>query len=482
MVASSMPAPAPPSQGPASPPAPRPGPAPSAWPALHGLLALWEGLWLAASVLLGHAIRATTLPPGVESRPMGPYALAAGLWAALGLGGLALGGGYRLEREGRPVDEAILGLLAGTMAAGGSALLAFAYRGFSFSRLAWGLAFLLAVLGLAGGRVAFARWRAQARAAAWGHSPALLVARPQEAEALSEALARQGLPLRLWAGSLPTGSQGAEGAQLAIRLADAAQAQGCRSVWVAWPGASAEAWAALAEGLAQAGLRLRLPPGPVADWLGQGQRAWLGPHLAAEVGQAPWARPAAVFWKRAMDLALAGPALLLVGPLLLLMMAAVRLSSPGPALYRQERLGQGGRPFTLLKLRTMPTDAEAEGPVWAAVGDERATPLGAWLRRSSLDELPQLWNVLRGDMSLVGPRPERPAFHERFCADLPDWPRRLAWRPGLTGWAQVHGLRGDVPLAQRLALDLAYLKGWSLALDWRILALTLGALWRSPGR
>lgn len=185
--------------------------------------------------------------------------------------------------------------------------------------------------------------------------------------------------------------------------------------------------------------------------------------------------------KRGLDLALSAAGLLLLAPLILALMLAVRLSSPGPALHAQVRLGQGGRPFVLWKLRSMPLDAEAEGPVWATQGDARATPLGAWLRRTSLDELPQLWNVLRGEMSLVGPRPERPEFHDQFARRWPEWPLRLAVRPGLTGWAQIHGLRGDVPLEARLAHDLEYLRRWSLALDGQILWRTWGALCRAPG-
>jgi lipopolysaccharide/colanic/teichoic acid biosynthesis glycosyltransferase len=150
-------------------------------------------------------------------------------------------------------------------------------------------------------------------------------------------------------------------------------------------------------------------------------------------------------------------------------------------LYAQERLGRDGHRFTIYKFRSMPVDAEADGPVWATRGDDRATPLGAVLRRYSLDELPQLWNVLRGDMSLVGPRPERPFFAEQFGTAIPRYDDRHLVRSGLTGWAQVNGLRGDVDMEARTRYDLQYIETWSVLLDMRILAMTLATIVQRPG-
>ncbi|MEB3327603.1 MAG: sugar transferase, partial [Candidatus Sericytochromatia bacterium] len=134
----------------------------------------------------------------------------------------------------------------------------------------------------------------------------------------------------------------------------------------------------------------------------------------------------------------------------------------------------------LYKFRTMPVDAERDGPVWTRRGDTRATPLGAWLRRHSLDELPQLWNVLRGDMSLVGPRPERPYFVAQFRTHVPRYMERHRVRCGLTGWAQVNGLRGDVCIEARTRHDLWYVAHWSLWLDLRILLMTVAEVLRRP--
>ncbi len=179
-------------------------------------------------------------------------------------------------------------------------------------------------------------------------------------------------------------------------------------------------------------------------------------------------------FKRTFDLVLSGTLAVLGMPLLLCIAAAVRLSSPGPVLFRQQRVGRDGRIFAMLKFRTMRADAERHtGPVFAVAGDPRRTPIGRWLRSTSLDELPQLYNVLRGDMSLVGPRPERPVFVEEFRSAIPRYFERHKVRSGITGWAQVNGLRGDTPLEDRTLYDIYYVENWSLALDIKILGLTL---------
>jgi len=166
--------------------------------------------------------------------------------------------------------------------------------------------------------------------------------------------------------------------------------------------------------------------------------------------------------------------LLAASPAMLLIALAVRLSSPGPALYRQERVTWNGEHFEMLKFRTMQVNAEeTTGPVWARPGEQRATRVGAFLRRSSLDELPQLINVIKGDMSLVGPRPERPAFVEQFRQQIPGYMQKHLVKAGITGWAQVNDLRGDTDLTRRIEYDLYYIDNWSLMFDLRILCLTL---------
>ena len=180
--------------------------------------------------------------------------------------------------------------------------------------------------------------------------------------------------------------------------------------------------------------------------------------------------------KRAMDLALGTAALVLLAPLMAALAVAVKLTSPGPVFFRQARTGLGGRTFRMLKFRSMRADAESRtGPVWARRDDDRCTPLGRFMRRWSLDELPQLFNVLAGDMSLVGPRPERGVFVDQFRRQIPGYQQRHQVKAGITGWAQVHGWRGNTSLRRRVECDLYYITHWSIWLDLTILLMTL---WR----
>jgi Undecaprenyl-phosphate glucose phosphotransferase len=178
--------------------------------------------------------------------------------------------------------------------------------------------------------------------------------------------------------------------------------------------------------------------------------------------------------KRVFDFAFSLAVLATLWPVLVLLAAAVRLTSPGPVFYRQERMGLDGHRFHMLKFRTMHVDAERQtGPVWADADDARRTRLGTFLRRFSLDELPQFLNVLRGDMSVVGPRPERPVFVERFRQTVPGYMLRHKVKSGITGWAQVNGLRGNTSLEKRIQYDIEYIERWSVWLDLRIIAMTL---------
>jgi exopolysaccharide biosynthesis polyprenyl glycosylphosphotransferase len=182
--------------------------------------------------------------------------------------------------------------------------------------------------------------------------------------------------------------------------------------------------------------------------------------------------------KRTVDILGASCALLLSAPVWLVIALAIKVSSRGPVLYRQTRMSLAGQPFVMLKFRTMHVQAEHHsGPVWTSPpGDPRVTGIGRLLRRTSLDELPQLWNVLKGDMSLVGPRPERPPFIEAFRQAYPAYMLRLKVKAGITGWAQINGWRGDTCLHTRIAHDLYYIEHWSLWFDLKILYQTL---WKS---
>ncbi len=183
---------------------------------------------------------------------------------------------------------------------------------------------------------------------------------------------------------------------------------------------------------------------------------------------------AASLLKRMLDVAGASFALLVFSPIFLVLSILVKATSRGPIFYGQERLGLDGKKFKMWKFRSMKMDAEAEtGPVWASESDDRRTPIGAMLRSSSLDEIPQFWNVLRGEMSLVGPRPERPQFVDKFKGDIPKYMLRHKVKAGITGWAQVNGWRGNTSLEKRIEHDIYYIENWSLWFDIKIIFLTV---------
>jgi len=180
-----------------------------------------------------------------------------------------------------------------------------------------------------------------------------------------------------------------------------------------------------------------------------------------------------VLVKRAMDIAFSLLALLLLSPVLAFLAFLVKRSSPGPVFYRQERCSLNGQPFQMLKFRSMKPDAEAAGPQMTAIGDTRVTRIGKILRSTNLDELPQLFNVIRGEMSLVGPRPERPVFVQKFTKTIPNYMSRHAVKCGMTGWAQVNGWRGNSSLRKRIQYDLYYISHWNPMFDIRIMLLTV---------
>ena len=178
--------------------------------------------------------------------------------------------------------------------------------------------------------------------------------------------------------------------------------------------------------------------------------------------------------KRSLDLIFSAIILVLLSPFLLLTALLIKLDSPGPVFYIQERMGLDAIPFKMIKFRSMRQDAEVDGPGWTTPDDPRRTKLGGIMRRFNIDELPQLINVLVGDMSLVGPRPERPVYVEQFRQSIPRYMDRHQEKAGITGWAQVNGLRGDTSIIERTKYDLWYIENWSLALDFTILLRTAG--------
>jgi len=177
--------------------------------------------------------------------------------------------------------------------------------------------------------------------------------------------------------------------------------------------------------------------------------------------------------KRIVDIVFSSLFLFFMSPLMMLVALAIKLDSPGPVFFVQERMGLDAKPFKLLKFRSMRQDAEANGPGWTTKNDPRRTRVGAFIRKTSIDELPQFINVLMGDMSVVGPRPEQPAYVEQFRQSIPRYMERHREKAGITGWAQVNGLRGDTSIAERTKYDLWYIENWSLWLDFRIMLRTV---------
>ena len=207
-----------------------------------------------------------------------------------------------------------------------------------------------------------------------------------------------------------------------------------------------------------------IPPHPVIENVGRSKLINMRANRLEDIG---WAT-----LKRGFDIIVSGAGLLVLSPVMLALAIGVKLSSPGPVLFKQERVGYNRRSFQMLKFRSMRVN-DAQDTAWSTTADNRRTRFGAFIRKTSLDELPQLWNVLRGDMSLVGPRPELPHFVEQFKETIPLYMVKHQVKPGITGWAQVNGYRGDTSIEKRIELDLWYIDNWSPALDLKILFMTV---------
>ncbi len=244
-------------------------------------------------------------------------------------------------------------------------------------------------------------------------------------------------------------------------------------VFVALPHASSQAMMALLDRLVRRCVSLHVVPDLLQFMVLRSRVEDIDGLPTINLSETPlegWSR----FVKRGFDLLVAGSALVVFSPVMLLVAIAIWAEDRGPVFYRQVRMGLDGKPFEILKFRSMRVGAENEtGAVWADRDDPRRTKVGRLIRAWSLDELPQLWNVVRGDMSVVGPRPERPQFVEQFRAEYPHYMLRHKVRAGMTGWAQVHGWRGNTSIRMRIEHDLYYIENWSLMLDLKILFMTV---------
>jgi Undecaprenyl-phosphate glucose phosphotransferase len=244
-------------------------------------------------------------------------------------------------------------------------------------------------------------------------------------------------------------------------------------VFVALPHASSQAMMTLLDRLVRSVVAIHVVPDLLQFMVLRSRVEDLDGLPTINLSETPlegWSR----FLKRGFDLIVASVAVIVFSPVMLVVAIAIKLGDRGPIFYRQERMGLDGKPFDIVKFRSMRVGAEKDtGAKWAEKDDPRRTRVGRFIRETSLDELPQLFNVLLGDMSVVGPRPERPQFVEQFRAEFPHYMLRHKVRAGITGWAQVHGWRGNTSIRMRIEHDLYYIENWSLMLDLKILFMTL---------
>jgi len=428
--------------------------------------------------------------PGGRVPAFAPYAAALPVLAAVWIVVFALSGRYQLRRGQSTLDELIGSAGAVALVLVVALALEAAVRSFPYSRLVLAETFVLAVIGFAIERGCIRGFQASLLRHGHGVERALVVGRGSIARLVVQRLRMfpeygyRVVAVAVGGEELPAASAGEGGGadsgfpagvpvhDLDRGLEPLLAHERVDTVFLALGGRDHAAIVALARTCAAAGATVKVVP----DIL----EIMTSAAVAEEVGGVPLValRPSRLVGrnlvlKRGFDLVATAVIGLVAAPVVVALAAAVRLTSPGPAFYRQERLGQDGRRFVVWKLRSMVHRAEAgTGPVMTARDDGRRTPVGRVMRRFSLDELPQLWNVLLGQMSLVGPRPERPVFATQFEEKVPRYAERLEVLPGCTGWAQVNDLRQASSIEERVLYDLYYVENWSLGFDLKILLLT----------
>jgi exopolysaccharide biosynthesis polyprenyl glycosylphosphotransferase len=451
--------------------------------ALQSLWLLSDLLTGTAAFLLAYAIRFTApvtgwIPPRPDVPPLSLYLATGAGFAVLVAGVLGLRGLYRVRRVFRPGAEAFQVASGALLAFLFGLALTFFLRSVSLSRIVLALAALLAVVLLPAGR-----WLAVRAVRGLGGGGravrAVLVGDGALGRGLASRIRRTSVAGQEWLGHLSASDAPSSGLPRLGGIADLPALLGSGGVDLVVAAPTLEQHPELLRllsNLGETGADIELVP-DLHTFLTHRSRALTIEGIPVlRLGDYPLAGWNGVV-KRTFDVGLSLLLLVLFAPLFLAVALAVRLDSRGPVFYLQERVGRDGRRFRMVKFRSMRVDAEAKtGPVWARAGDARRTRLGGLLRRTSLDELPQLWNVLRGEMSLVGPRPERPLFVDQFEERIPRYFGRHRVKSGMTGWAQVHGLRGNTPVEERTRFDLYYVENWSLRLDLRILWMTVRAV------
>jgi exopolysaccharide biosynthesis polyprenyl glycosylphosphotransferase len=425
------------------------------------------------------------MPPGIGQPPFEPYLYPVPVVVVLWLIILKALGLY--GRRGRNFGWDSIFALLGAVLLGLVFLgaVGFVYRGFSYSRLVLAVAGTFAFLGFCVGRAAAVKVRAHLLRRGVGAKRTLVVGTSVAANELCRRLLGGPASDYYLVGVIPTGEgEPEEGCKVLGELEDFFDVVSREKVAVVFFGGDVPDQVLLDLVLEcdLKGVEVRILPSTLelmASKIHADEALGVPVFALRQFRLTGFNR----FLKRAMDVVFAGFLLVAFSPLWAVTALIIKLTSPGPVLYRQDRVGQDGRTFGLLKFRSMRQDAEAEtGPVFAQANDERVTLFGRFLRRTSFDEIPQLLNVLRGDMSVVGPRPERPYFVEKFASDVPRYVERHKVKSGMTGWAQVNGLRGNTSIARRVEYDLYYIESWSLLFDLKVILRTLAQVISGKGQ
>ena len=444
--------------------------------------------WLPYALMIGDAIiAAISVPAGywikyygaVQALPFKPYLVAIPFVIACYLFALAVTGQYRSWR-GRTLVDQLLALYAGSIFAG---VLIFAAievgnLGQSYSRLTILPAVLIAAVLMTGERYLLRGYETRLRRRGIGTERVLMVGTGDGSELLIRRMnmfPQYGFQVVGVASDIVSSDNTFVGVPVVGRVADLPQlVKDLRvdQVFLALPAGQRERLLHLIKLCEDENLEFKIVP-DMLEIMSTRVAANVIDGLPLVGIRRSNLRGWSAVIKRAIDIVFSAALLILVSPVLLLVAILMKLTMPGPLLFKQERIGIGRAPFVIYKFRSMMPDAEAKtGPVVATPGDSRVTRLGRLMRRLSLDELPQLFNVLRGDMSLVGPRPQPTFFDERYSGEVPRYVERQQVRPGLTGWAEVNDLRGAAPIGDRTLYDVYYIENWSLVLDLKIVMLT----------
>ncbi len=451
------------------------------------ILVLLDALVIVVALIGAYFFRFGILPmpPGIGQPPFEPYLYPVPVVVVLWLIILKALGLY--GRRGRDFGWDSIFALLGAVLLGLVFLgaVGFVYRGFSYSRLVLAVAGTFAFLGFCVARAAAVKVRARLLRRGVGAKRTLVVGTSVAANELCRRLLGGPASDYYLVGVIPTGEgEPEEGCKVLGALEDFFDVVSREKIGVVFFGGDVPDQVLLDFVLEcdLKGVEVRILPSTLelmASKIHADEALGVPVFALRQFRLTGFNR----FLKRAMDVVFAGFLLVAFSPLWGLIALIIKLTSPGPVLYRQDRVGQDGRTFELLKFRSMRQDAEAEtGPVFAQANDERVTLFGRFLRRTSFDEITQLFNVLKGDMSVVGPRPERPYFVEKFASDVPRYVERHKVKSGMTGWAQVNGLRGNTSIAQRVEYDLYYIENWSLLFDLKVILRTLAQVISGKGQ